>query len=62
MIQRSAGVQPDKQPPKGKDFLNDFLAKAGAEMAAKRNPSTFQQVANGAQPQTVDATLANILG
>ena len=58
MMQPSAGSQPKdtaKQPPDGQEFLSNFIAEAVQKLQNVRNPSQFQQVANGAQPQTIDA-------
>ena len=55
MMQPSAGSQPDPQKTPGQLFLSDFVADAVKKLQDSRNPSGFQQAANGAVPQTLVA-------
>lgn len=66
MMQPSAGSQASQQQPQqektaGKKFLDkykdgplsDFISAATQQLIDHRNPAQFQQVANGAVPQTI---------
>jgi hypothetical protein len=54
MTQQSAGSPSKKQTP-GQNFLSQFVAEKIEDLKRERDPSSFQVVANGAQPQTLEA-------
>ena len=51
----TAGQQPDNAATKSKDFLDDYVGLAVKRLQEERDPSSFQQVANGAGSQTLTA-------
>jgi len=62
MMQPSAGSQSKttgNQPPGPQEFLSNFIADAVQKLQNQRNPSMFQQTANGAVAQTIDANPQN---
>ena len=64
MTPLSAGSQADQKSPGKKQLdkytapdgpLSQYISSALLNLASHRNPSDFQQVANGAVPQTLNA-------
>lgn len=54
MMQPLDGSQPEDRAAGG-DFLSDYVNEAIASLKKHRDPDSFQQVVNGARPQTLDA-------
>ena len=54
MMQPSDGSQPEETDSRRK-FLSDYVDEAISTLKKQREPDSFQQVANDARPQTIEA-------
>lgn len=58
---QTSGGQPANQEENapGRAFLSQYIEEAVRKLQGIRNPSSFQQVANGAVAQTLEANREN---